>query len=67
MTTPVQQKIRDQKRTPEQIAQRVQSGDRVNHGSTGGDSTICTAVGAVIPPARSAGISRSPWEAPYGA
>jgi acyl-CoA hydrolase len=42
MTTPVQQKIRDKKRTPEQIADMVQSGDWINHGSTGGDSTVCT-------------------------
>jgi len=52
MTTPVQQKIRDQKRTPEQIAQRVQSGDRVNHGSTGGDSTVCTEAAARRPGCR---------------
>jgi len=42
MTTPVQQKIRDKKRTPEQIAEMVKSGDWINHGSVGGDSTVCT-------------------------
>ena len=42
MTTPIQQKIRDKKRTPEQIADMVKSGDWINHGSTGGDSTVCT-------------------------
>ena len=42
MTTPVQQKIRDKKRTPEQIADMVKSGDWINHGSVGGDSTVCT-------------------------
>ncbi|MFZ4437361.1 MAG: acetyl-CoA hydrolase/transferase family protein [Syntrophales bacterium] len=42
MTTPIQQKIRDKKRTPEQIADMVKSGDWINHGSVGGDSTVCT-------------------------
>ena len=42
MTTPVQQKIRDKKRTPEQIADMVKSGDWINNGSVGGDSTVCT-------------------------
>ncbi|MGV8079994.1 MAG: acetyl-CoA hydrolase/transferase family protein [Syntrophales bacterium] len=42
MTTPVQQKIRDKKRTAEQIADLVKSGDWINHGSVGGDSTACT-------------------------
>ncbi len=42
MTTPVQQKIRDKKRTAEQIAEMVKSGDWINHGSVGGDSTVCT-------------------------
>ena len=42
MTTPIQQKIRDKKRTAEQIADMVKSGDWINHGSVGGDSTVCT-------------------------
>jgi len=42
MTTPLQQKIRDKKRTPDQIADMVKSGDWINHGSVGGDSTVCT-------------------------
>ncbi|MCF8054204.1 MAG: hypothetical protein K9K75_03170 [Deltaproteobacteria bacterium] len=42
MTTPIQQKIRDKKRTAEQIADMVKSGDWINHGTTGGDSTVCT-------------------------
>ncbi|MCK9231128.1 MAG: hypothetical protein M0Q23_09900 [Syntrophales bacterium] len=42
MTTPVQQKLRDKKRTPEQIADMVKSGDWINHGTAGGDSTVCT-------------------------
>ena len=42
MTTPIQQKIRDKKRTPEQIAEMVKSGDWINNGSVGGDSTVCT-------------------------
>jgi|GEM_PF-6718044 hypothetical protein len=29
MTTPVQQKIRDKKRTPQQILDMVKSGDRI--------------------------------------
>jgi hypothetical protein len=35
MTTPIQQKIRDRKRTPEQTARTAKSGDRINHGSVG--------------------------------
>ena len=42
MTTPVQQKIRDKKKTPQQIADMVRSGDWINHGTGGGDSTVCT-------------------------
>lgn len=42
MTTPIQQKIRDKKRTAEQIAGMIKSGDWINHGSVGGDSTVCT-------------------------
>lgn len=42
MTTPIQQKIRDKKRTAKQIAEMVQSGDWINHGTVGGDSTVCT-------------------------
>ena len=42
MTTPIQQKIRDKKRTPAQIAAMVKSGDWINNGSVGGDSTVCT-------------------------
>ncbi|MDD5101170.1 MAG: acetyl-CoA hydrolase/transferase C-terminal domain-containing protein [Syntrophales bacterium] len=42
MTTPIQQKIRDKKRTPEQIAGMVKSGDWINHGTMGGDSTVCS-------------------------
>lgn len=41
MTTPVQQKIRDKKRTPQQILDMVKSGDWINPGSVGGDSTEC--------------------------
>ena len=41
MTTPVQQKIRDKKKTPKQILDMVKSGDWVNPGSVGGDSTEC--------------------------
>ena len=40
MTTPIEQKIRNKKRTPEQIADMVQSGDWINHGTVGGDSTV---------------------------
>ena len=42
MTTPIGQKIRDKKRTAKQIADMVQSGDWINHGTVGGDSTVCT-------------------------
>ena len=38
----MQQKIRDKKRTAKQIADMVQSGDWINHGTVGGDSTACT-------------------------
>ena len=41
MTTPIQQKIRDKKRTAKQILDMVQSGDWINSGSVGGDSTEC--------------------------
>ncbi|MBK7551933.1 MAG: hypothetical protein IPI61_09840 [Syntrophaceae bacterium] len=41
MTTPVQQKIRDKKRTPQQIVDMVKSGDWIQPGSVGGDSTEC--------------------------
>ncbi len=41
MTTPVQQKIRDKKRTPQQIIAMVKSGDWIQPGSVGGDSTVC--------------------------
>jgi acyl-CoA hydrolase len=40
MTTPVQQKIRDKKRTPQQIVDMIKPGDWVNIGSVGGDSTV---------------------------
>lgn len=40
MTTPIQQKIRDKKRTPEQILDMVKSGDWIQPGSVGGDSTV---------------------------
>jgi len=42
MTSPVQQKIRDKKRTAAQIAGMVKSGDWINNGAVGGDSTVCT-------------------------
>jgi len=42
MTTPIQQKIRDKKRTAAQIADMVKSGDWINHGTVGGNSTVCT-------------------------
>ena len=42
MTTPIQQKIRDKKRTAAQIADMVKSGDWINNGAVGGDSTVCT-------------------------
>jgi len=41
MTTPVQQKIRDKKRTPQQILDMVKSGEWIQPGSVGGDSTEC--------------------------
>ena len=41
MTTPIQQKIRDKKRTPSQILDMVKSGDWIQPGSVGGDSTEC--------------------------
>ena len=41
MTTPLQQKIRDKKRTPQQILDMVKSGDWIQPGSVGGDSTEC--------------------------
>jgi acyl-CoA hydrolase len=41
MTTPVQQKIRDKKRTPQQILDMVKSGNWIQPGSVGGDSTEC--------------------------
>jgi acyl-CoA hydrolase len=41
MTTPIQQKIRDKKRTPQQILDMVKSGDWIQPGSVGGDSTEC--------------------------
>jgi len=41
MTTPVQQKIRDKKRSPQQILDMVKSGDWIQPGSVGGDSTEC--------------------------
>jgi len=41
MTTPVQQKIRDKKRTPAEILDMVKSGDWIQPGSVGGDSTEC--------------------------
>src|SRR5271157_1520147 len=42
MTTPIQQKIRDKKRTAAQIAEMMKSGDWICNGSVGGDSTVCT-------------------------
>ncbi len=41
MTTPIQQKIRDKKRTPGQVLDMVKSGDWIQPGSVGGDSTAC--------------------------
>ena len=35
-------KIRDKKRTARQIADMVRPGDWINHGTVGGDSTVCT-------------------------
>ena len=40
MTTSIQQKIRDKKRTPKQIADMVKSGDWINLGAFGGESTV---------------------------
>jgi len=40
MTTPIQQKIRDKKRTPQQIVDMIKPGDWLNMGSVGGDSTV---------------------------
>lgn len=40
MTTPVQQKIRNKKRTPPQILDLVRSGDWIQPGTVGGDSTV---------------------------
>lgn len=42
MTTPIQQKIRDKKKTPQQIIDMIKPGDWVNMGSVGGDSTVLT-------------------------
>ncbi len=39
--TPIQQKIRNKKRTPQQICSMVKSGDWINPGTIGGDSTVC--------------------------
>ncbi|HOO90366.1 MAG TPA: acetyl-CoA hydrolase/transferase C-terminal domain-containing protein [Syntrophales bacterium] len=41
MTTPVQQKIRDKKRTPGQIADMMKSGEWMTNGTVGGDPTAC--------------------------
>ncbi|MBN2569329.1 MAG: hypothetical protein JXB42_07860 [Deltaproteobacteria bacterium] len=41
MTTPIQQKIRDKKRTPKQIADMIKPGDWLNLGTCGGDSAEC--------------------------
>jgi acyl-CoA hydrolase len=43
MTTPIQQKIRDKKRTPAQILDMVKSGDWIQTGTTGGESTALLA------------------------
>ncbi|HEU17757.1 MAG TPA: hypothetical protein ENO00_00005, partial [Deltaproteobacteria bacterium] len=40
MTTPIQQKIRDKKRTPQQIIDMIKPADWINIGSVGGDSTV---------------------------
>ena len=40
MTTPIQQKIRDKKRTSKQIADMVKSGDWINLGAFGGESRV---------------------------
>lgn len=39
MTTPIQQKIRDKKRTPQQILDMVKSGNWIQMGSVGGEAT----------------------------
>ena len=39
MTTPIQQKIRDKKRTAAQILDMVKSGDWIQPGTAGGDAT----------------------------
>ncbi len=41
MATPIQQKIRNKKRTPQQILDMVRPGDWIQPGSVGGDSTEC--------------------------
>ena len=41
MTTPVQQKIRDKKRTSQQILDMVKSGEWIQPGSVGGDAVEC--------------------------
>ncbi|HPC04978.1 MAG TPA: acetyl-CoA hydrolase/transferase C-terminal domain-containing protein [Syntrophales bacterium] len=41
MTTPIQQKIRDKKRTAQQILDMVKPGEWIQPGSVGGDSTEC--------------------------
>lgn len=41
MTTPVQQKLRDKKRTPAQVIDMVKPGSWINPGSIGGDATAC--------------------------
>ena len=41
MATPVQLKIRNKKRTARQILDMVKSGDWIQPGSVGGDSTEC--------------------------
>ena len=53
MTTPIQQKIRDKKRTPQQILDMVKSGDWIQPGSVGGDSTECMKE-----------LARAPWPRP---
>jgi hypothetical protein len=40
MTTPIQQKIRDKKRTPRQIIDMIKPSDWINIGSVGGDSIV---------------------------
>ncbi len=41
MTTPIQQKIRDKRRTAKQILDMVRPGDWIQPGSVGGDATEC--------------------------